>query len=171
MKTPHEKIRSRIAKDKTRFLETLKTCKSVTRARIQSGIAGETLYRWQREDELFAKQVEEIQTEVRCEMNDIAEGQYNNLLVKGNPAAVLYHIKNHHTYYSNKISAENETKIIDAILGDNIQFMSVILTSNLARSMLNGLITIRKMIIKGQGNDNEIVKNEIINRVNNLSRK
>lgn len=172
MKTPHEKIRSRIAKDKTRFLETLKTCRHIAHACKRSGISRETINRWENDDPIFSKQVNDTIINSREEMHDISESQYNSLIIKGNPTAVLYHIKHHHPYYSErKINPEDIQKIIEGMLGTDSQFLNIVLSSRLARGFLHGFITIRRMVLRNKVHEEEQVKNELINKINSLTKR
>lgn len=111
--SPAGTVGDRIAQDKVLMLEQLKKTPVVEIACNKTGTGRTTFYRWKREDDAFAKAVDEALREGRLLMNDMAESQLLAAIRDGNFAAVQYWLKHHHPDYANKLELSGSVRHVD----------------------------------------------------------
>ena len=82
------------------------------------GISRMTLFRWKKEDLIFAKAVEEAIEDGRDLVNDVAVSQLLMAIKNGNLSAITYWLNHNHKNYANKLEISGKLKT------DNIQLTS-----------------------------------------------
>ncbi|MBU3668857.1 MAG: hypothetical protein FGM57_02735 [Candidatus Taylorbacteria bacterium] len=107
-------------KNRTRreFLEALRKNPIVTAAAERANISRQTVYRWQKEDPDFARDMQEAMDEGDGLMNDMAESQHYKKIREGHYGSIKYHLQSRHPKFkvrkterlSRKEKAEQEEK-------------------------------------------------------------
>lgn len=84
------------------FLEQLAKMPNIATACEKLGISRQTVYRWQKEDPDFAKQVEGAQRQGEDFVNDMVENQLMVKLKNGEWNAIKYYLDRRHPKYADK---------------------------------------------------------------------
>lgn len=95
---------------KTLILEHLKKIPILEVACQKANISRMTLFRWKKEDEQFAKNVEDALSDGILLINDLAENQLVSGIKDKNLSAVQYWLKYHHPNYKNKLEINGKIK-------------------------------------------------------------
>ncbi|MFA5211563.1 MAG: hypothetical protein WC414_03625 [Patescibacteria group bacterium] len=98
-----------------RFLEILRKTPIIQLACERSGISRASLYRWKKEDPVFALEVDEAVTEGSGLITDIAESQLLQAIKERNITAVMFWLKHHHKAYANKIELSGNLSVSDQL--------------------------------------------------------
>lgn len=98
-----------------RFLEILRKTPIIQLACERSGISRASLYRWKKEDPVFALEVDEAVTEGSGLITDIAESQLLQAIKERNITAVMFWLKHHHKAYANKLELSGKLAIDDSL--------------------------------------------------------
>lgn len=113
------------SKDKTKLLTKLKRTPIVEVACKQAGIPRSTFYRWRKEDDIFAEEVEDAIEESSSLINDMAESQLINAIKQQNLAAITFWLKNHHRVYRNRVEINAEiTSVKQALSPEQEELVS-----------------------------------------------
>ncbi len=96
------------ASQKQAFLEQLKKTPFVKAACERSGVSRTSVYRWQEEDEEFAKAVELATFEGKLNTNDATEMQLLSLIYQKNPGSIKYWLEHNHPGYMKKDQGEDK---------------------------------------------------------------
>ncbi len=85
------------------------------------GLGRSTYYRWRKEDDEFAEQVDEALLEGRLLMNDMAESQLLSAIRERNMTAIIFWLKHNCDWYMKKDKEEEKTggeiKMFNVIVG------------------------------------------------------
>lgn len=85
------------------LIQELKNMPIVMIACKRAGIGRATFYRWKKENEEFAKDIDEALLEGALLINDMAESQLISAIREKNMNAIRFWLKNRHPVYSDKI--------------------------------------------------------------------
>ncbi len=102
--------------DKKAILEQLKKTPIIQVTCEKLGISRATFYRWKKNDEKFAEEVDIALQEGSQLINDMAESQLITAIKNGNLTGIIFWLKNHHKNYSPKL--EVTTKNTEIPLND-----------------------------------------------------
>lgn len=102
---PNVTIQRRQKKQKEELLEKLRKFPIIQIACEKSGVSRATFYRF-RQDEAFAKQVDEALGEGVALMNDMAETNLLSAIRDKNMPAIAFWLKHRHKAYSTKVEVE-----------------------------------------------------------------
>lgn len=102
--------------DKKAIIEQLKKTPIIQVTCEKLGISRATFYRWKKNDEKFAEEVDLALQEGSQLINDMAESQLITAIKNGNLTGIIFWLKNHHKNYSPKL--EVTTKNPDIPLTD-----------------------------------------------------
>lgn len=105
----------RIEKQKELFLEQMKKTPIVQIACEKVGIGRTTVYRWRKEDSVFAQALHEAIDVGTNLINDLAESKLIKLIQEGEMGSIRFWLQNHHDGYANrlKISTEPSQELSD----------------------------------------------------------
>ena len=92
------------------ILDHLKKIPILEVACQKANISRMTLFRWKKEDEQFAKEVENAISDGILLINDLAENQLVSGIKDKNLSAVQYWLKYHHPNYKNKLEINGKIK-------------------------------------------------------------
>lgn len=90
-------------KIKLRLLEHLKKMPIVQIACEKVGLSRATFYRWKKQDNIFAKQVDEAIFAGELLVNDMAESQLMSAIKDRNLTAIIFWLKHHHKAYATRV--------------------------------------------------------------------
>ena len=102
--------------DKKAIIEQLKKTPIIQVTCEKLGISRATFYRWKKNDEKFAEEVDFALQEGSQLINDMAESQLITAIKNGNLTGIIFWLKNHHKNYSPKL--EVTTKNTEVPLKD-----------------------------------------------------
>jgi hypothetical protein len=91
-------------------LEQLRKTPIIEAACQKADISRMTFYRWKKEDQEFAKKVDEALLDGRLLVNDLAENQLIGAVKDRNLSAVQYWLRHHHPSYANKLQISHENQ-------------------------------------------------------------
>ena len=89
--------------DKKAITEQLKKAPIIQVTCEKLGISRATFYRWKKNDEKFAEEVDFALQEGSQLINDMAESQLITAIKNGNLTGIIFWLKNHHMNYSPKL--------------------------------------------------------------------
>lgn len=89
--------------DKKAIIEQLKKTPIIQVTCEKLGISRATFYRWKKNDEKFAEEVDLALQEGSQLINDMAESQLITAIKNGNLTGIIFWLKNHHKNYSPKL--------------------------------------------------------------------
>lgn len=89
--------------DKKAITEQLKKTPIIQVTCEKLGISRATFYRWKKNDEKFAEEVDLALQEGSQLINDMAESQLITAIKNGNLTGIIFWLKNHHKNYSPKL--------------------------------------------------------------------
>lgn len=89
--------------DKKAIIEQLKKTPIIQVTCEKLGISRATFYRWKKNDEKFAEEVDFALQEGSQLINDMAESQLITAIKNGNLTGIIFWLKNHHKQYSPKL--------------------------------------------------------------------
>ena len=89
--------------DKKAITEQLKKAPIIQVTCEKLGISRATFYRWKKNDEKFAEEVDIALQEGSQLINDMAESQLITAIKNGNLTGIIFWLKNHHKNYSPKL--------------------------------------------------------------------
>lgn len=89
--------------DKKAIVEQLRKTPIIQIACEKIGIGRATFYRWKKEDQKFADNVEQAIEEGSHLINDMAESQLISAIKSNSLSAIIFWLKNHHRSYSPKL--------------------------------------------------------------------
>ncbi|NCD01125.1 helix-turn-helix domain-containing protein [bacterium] len=75
-----------------------------------TGLGRSTFYRWRKDDESFANEVDQALTKGRLLINDMAESQLISGIKDKNMTAIIFWLKHNHKNYSTKIELSGKLK-------------------------------------------------------------
>ncbi len=102
--------------DKKAIIEQLKKTPIIQVTCEKLGVSRATFYRWKKNDEKFAEEVDLALQEGSQLINDMAESQLITAIKNGNLTGIIFWLKNHHKNYSPKL--EVTTKNTEIPLND-----------------------------------------------------
>lgn len=94
---------SRQKQEKALVVEQLRKTPIVQIACEKLGIARATFYRWKKDDQAFARMVDEALFEGVLLMNDMAESQLLAAIRDGDMTAIMFWLRCRHSSYGNKL--------------------------------------------------------------------
>jgi hypothetical protein len=92
------------------FLEEIRKVPIVQVACEKVGISRNTVYRWKREDDSFAKEFEEALADGVEFVNDMSESQLLQLIKEKNFSAVRFWLNKRHPAYKDKLEVDGKLK-------------------------------------------------------------
>jgi len=95
------------------FLKELQKVPIVQVACEKSGVSRNTVYRWKREDEAFAKEFDEALAEGVNYVNDMSESQLLQLIKDKNFSAVRFWLNKRHPAYREKLEVVNRHELAE----------------------------------------------------------
>jgi len=95
------------------FLKELQKVPIVQVACEKSGVSRNTVYRWKREDEAFAKEFDEALAEGVNYVNDMSESQLLQLIKDKNFSAVRFWLNKRHPAYREKLEVVNRLELAE----------------------------------------------------------
>ena len=75
-----------------------------------TGLGRSTFYRWRKDDESFANEVDQALTKGRLLINDMAESQLISGIKDKNMTAIIFWLKHNHKNYSTKIELSGKLR-------------------------------------------------------------
>lgn len=90
-------------KYQNQFLEELTRIPIVQVACEKTGLSRNSVYRWRREDKVFAKKMDESLAEGVALVNDMSESQLLNLIKEKNWSAISFWLRHRNDNYKNKL--------------------------------------------------------------------
>jgi len=102
--------------DKKAIVEQLRKTPIIQIACEKIGLSRASFYRWKKDDQKFADNVEQAIEEGSHLINDMAESQLISAIKSNNLSAIIFWLRNHHRSYSPKL--EVTSKSSDAPLTD-----------------------------------------------------
>lgn len=90
-------------KFKDKFLDELRRIPIIQVACEKSALSRNTVYRWRKEDEDFAKAMTEALAEGEALVNDMSESQLLTLIKEKNWPAISFWLRHHHPTYRNRL--------------------------------------------------------------------
>lgn len=90
------------------FLDELRKVPIVQVACEKTGVSRNTVYRWKREDEIFAKEFEEALADGVEFVNDMSESQLLQLIKEKNFSAVRFWLTSRHSAYGHKVKVDGK---------------------------------------------------------------
>jgi len=88
---------------KNTFFEELKKVPIVQVACEKTGISRNSVYRWRKEDTIFAKEMDKAIIDGISFVNDMSESQVLTMIKEKNWSAISFWLKHHHSAYKNKL--------------------------------------------------------------------
>jgi predicted site-specific integrase-resolvase len=101
------------AKYSEHFLKELQKVPIVQVACEKSGVSRNTVYRWKREDDEFAKQFDEALAEGINYVNDMSESQLLQLIKDKSFSAVRFWLNKRHPAYREKLEVVNRHELAE----------------------------------------------------------
>lgn len=98
--------------DKKAIIEQLKKTPIIQVTCEKLGLSRATFYRWKKNDEKFAEEVDLALQEGSQLINDMAESQLITAIKNGNLTGIIFWLKNHHKNYSPKLEVTTKNKEI-----------------------------------------------------------
>lgn len=90
-------------KVKDKFFEELSKIPIVQVACEKTGLSRNSVYRWKREDKLFAQAMEKAMTEGVAFVNDMSESQLLTMIKEKNYSAISFWLRHRNDNYRNKL--------------------------------------------------------------------
>lgn len=75
-----------------------------------TGVGRSTFYRWRKDDESFANDIDQALTKGRLLINDMAESQLISGIKDKNMTAIIFWLKHNHKNYSTKIELSGKLR-------------------------------------------------------------
>ena len=75
-----------------------------------TGIGRSTFYRWRKDDESFANNIDQALTKGRLLINDMAESQLISAIKDKNMTAIIFWLKHNHHNYSTRIELSGKLR-------------------------------------------------------------
>ena len=75
-----------------------------------TGLGRSTFYRWRKDDESFANEVDQALTKGRLLINDMAESQLISGIKDKNMTAIIFWLKHNHKNYSTRIESSGKLR-------------------------------------------------------------
>ena len=97
------------------FFDELKKIPIIQVACEKVGISRNSIYRWKREDENFAKDLEEALSIGEDFVNDMSESQLLQLIKEKNFSAVRFWLNKRHPAYKDKVEIIDKSQISDEL--------------------------------------------------------
>jgi hypothetical protein len=97
------------------FLDELAKVPIIQVASEKSGLSRQSIYRWKREDQNFAKKMEEAMEAGIAFVNDMSESQLLQMIKEKNWSAISFWLKHRHDKYKTKVHVEGSLKTIDIL--------------------------------------------------------
>lgn len=120
-------------KDKSKFLECLKTTPIIQTACQKTGISRATYYRWRKEDFKFKRRSDIALKNGINFINDLAESQLISSIKDKNMTAIIFWLKNHNPNYSDRrllLTLENQKQLMEYIYSGNREESSKMVLDN-----------------------------------------
>lgn len=102
-------------KKRDEFLVQLRKIPIVLVACEKSGLSRNSVYRWRRDDAIFAKDMDEALKEGEELVNDMSESQLLTMIKEKNWSAISFWLKHRHDKYKTKVHVEGSLKTIDEL--------------------------------------------------------
>ena len=112
----YQKAQIKQSKQKELFIEQLKKTPIVQLVCEKLEVGRTSYYRWYKQDEKFAEEVDKSLSEGKYLVNDMAESVIINAIKDRNLSATFFWLKHHHGSYANRV--ELTTKNGDLTLTD-----------------------------------------------------
>lgn len=120
MKARLETLEKKAYESKKDILEQLSKTPVVIAAIQASGVARSTYYKWRKEDTDFARLSDDAIKEGRKFVNDIAVSKLMQLINAGSITAIIFWLKNNHTWFAEKIRYEHNHSHEHHLVGDGV---------------------------------------------------
>ena len=109
---------------KRKVLKELRNVPIVSVAAKATGVSRQTVYRWIREDEEFAKELKIAKLDGIKHINDMSESQLLSMIQEKKWPVIKFWLRNHHPDYKESSSKEKtETVIDEKLTGDEVKAM------------------------------------------------
>lgn len=95
---------------KTQVVEYLRKVPIIQIACEKTGLARATFYRWKKQDNAFAKEVDEAVLSGEQLVNDMAESQLLSAIKEKNLTAIIFWLKHHHARYATRVEVTAQLK-------------------------------------------------------------
>ena len=152
-------------RDKSKFLDCLKTTPIIQTACLKTGISRATFYRWRKENLEFKNKSDIAMKKGIHFINDLAESQLISSIRDKNMTAIIFWLKHHHKNYSENriyLSSNDQEKIVELFRNIDIDGFYQFILNKFTKGEISKSIasTLPSIINKAYPNGMEINKRE-----------
>ena len=98
-------------KSKQQFFDELRKVPIIQVACERAGISRQTIYRWRRDDRVFAKEMDKAMEDGVAFVNDMSESQLLTMIKEKNWSAISFWLRHRNSNYKNKIEVTTKEDI------------------------------------------------------------
>lgn len=98
-------------KSKQQFFDELRKVPIIQVACERTGISRQTIYRWRRDDRVFAKEMDKAMEDGVAFVNDMSESQLLTMIKEKNWSAISFWLRHRNSNYKNKIEVTTKEDI------------------------------------------------------------